>query len=307
MSEAQTLPTAAAAPLPAETSVGDILLNSQLLEQVGNLAAQMATAKCTLPEHLQGSEGDCYAVVMQAVQWRMNPYAVAQKTHLVNGTLGYEAQLVNAVITSMAPTKDRLNYEWFGDWKDVDGKTDKSSERGVKVWATMKGEEEPRVLELSMAQVGTVRNSPLWVADPRQQIAYLGVKRWGRLHCPDVLLGVYTPDELEEMPAGGGVKDVSPAPAQSRAASIKDKLRGQKAPAAAKAPDDVIDAEAEKVELTLQSVKGGITAATDPVSMKSALADVELFLQDEGNEQHRDEISQLYQARVAELKGGDSE
>jgi hypothetical protein len=37
---------------------------------------------------------------MQAAQWGMNPFAVAQKTHVVNGTLGYEAQLVNAVVSS---------------------------------------------------------------------------------------------------------------------------------------------------------------------------------------------------------------
>ena len=41
----------------------------------------------------------CMAVTLQALQWNMSPFAVAQKTHLVNGTLGYEAQLVNAVFT----------------------------------------------------------------------------------------------------------------------------------------------------------------------------------------------------------------
>lgn len=34
--------------------------------------------------------------------------------------------------------------------------------------------------------------------DPRQQLAYLAVKRWARLFCPDVIPGVYTPDELED-------------------------------------------------------------------------------------------------------------
>lgn len=42
---------------------------------------------------------------MQAVQWGMNPFAVAQKTHFVSGKIGYEAQLVNAVITALAPPK----------------------------------------------------------------------------------------------------------------------------------------------------------------------------------------------------------
>jgi hypothetical protein len=46
----------------------------------------------------------------------MNPYAVAQKTHLVNGVLGYEAQLVNAVISSSNAIVGRFHYEYDGDW-----------------------------------------------------------------------------------------------------------------------------------------------------------------------------------------------
>lgn len=176
----------------------DIMMNETVMVRIESMAARMATSKITTPKHLQGNEGDCMAIIMQAMQWGMNPYAVAQKTHLVNGVLGYEAQLVNAVITARAPVKERLNFEWFGDWSKVNGKEDKSSDKGVRVSATLRGEQQPRVLEISMAQVGPVRNSPLWVADPRQQLAYLAVKRWARLYCPDVILGVYTPDEVIE-------------------------------------------------------------------------------------------------------------
>ena len=59
---------------------------------------------------------------MQAMQWNMSPFAVAQKTHLISGVLGYEAQLVNAAIISLAPTKDRLNFEWFGPWEKIVGR-----------------------------------------------------------------------------------------------------------------------------------------------------------------------------------------
>ena len=176
----------------------DIMMNETVMVRIESMAARMATSKITTPKHLQGNEGDCMAIIMQAMQWGMNPYAVAQKTHLVNGVLGYEAQLVNAVITARAPVKERLNFEWYGDWSKVNGKEDKSSDKGVRVSATLRGEQQPRVIEISMAQVGPVRNSPLWAADPRQQIAYLATKRWARLYCPDVILGVYTPDEVIE-------------------------------------------------------------------------------------------------------------
>lgn len=196
------------------------------LQKLQAFADVMAKGRATVPAHLAGSPADCMAVALQAAQWGMNPYAVAQKTHLINGVLGYEAQLVNAVITSMAPTKDRLHYDWFGPWENVIGKfVEKTSQKGnkyiapnwgmddekgcgVRVWATLKGEDEPRVLELLLSQA-QVRNSTLWGSDPKQQLSYLAVKRWARLYCPDVILGVYTPDEFEQKERVE--RDVTPA------------------------------------------------------------------------------------------------
>ncbi|MEH3565297.1 recombinase RecT [Enterobacter kobei] len=181
------------------------------MDRLVRFATLMADSKATVPQHLAGKPADCLAVTMQAAQWGMNPYAVAQATHLVNGTLGYEAKLVNAVVSSSSLLASRLNYRWDGDWSRVNGKTDKSPNLTVTVWATLKGESEPRELTISMAQAG-VRNSPLWEHDPRQQLAYLCVKRWARLHAPDVLLGVYTPDELQET-APRVERDITPEPA----------------------------------------------------------------------------------------------
>ncbi len=179
-------------------SAFDLMMDETVMARFERTAEIMAGSRMTVPKHLQGNVGDCMAIIMQAAQWQMNPYAVAQKTHMVNNVLGYEAQLVNAVITSRAPVKERLHFEWYGDWSKVNGKDDKSPTLGVRVSATLRGENAPRVIDISMAQVGPVRNSPLWAADPRQQIAYLATKRWARLYCPDVILGVYTPDEVIE-------------------------------------------------------------------------------------------------------------
>ncbi|MCA1176668.1 recombinase RecT [Pantoea rwandensis] len=206
------------------------IFSPDALDKLLRFAEVMANGRVTVPAHLAGKPADCLAVTMQAAQWGMNPFAVAQKTFTINGTLGYEAQLVNAVVTTMAPTRDRLHYEWFGSWNNIIGNfTEKTSTKGnkyiapawsladeagcgVRVWATMKGEDEPRVLELLLSQA-QVRNSTLWASDPKQQLAYLAVKRWARLHCPDVILGVYTPDELEHV--SPAERDVTPDKASS--------------------------------------------------------------------------------------------
>lgn len=182
----------------AHLTAFDIMMNPEIMDRFERIASVMASSKFAVPKHLQGNTGDCLSIIMQSAQWQMDPFAVAQKTHQINGVLGYEAQLVNAVITNRAPITGRLNFEWYGDWAKINGKEDKSWDKGIKVWATLKGETSPREIDISMGQVGSVRNSPLWVSDPRQQLAYLAIKRWSRLYTPDVILGVYTPDEIAE-------------------------------------------------------------------------------------------------------------
>ncbi len=217
------------------TSARDIVFSQNHMQQLNNIAELMASSVCTVPRHLKGNKGDCFAITMQAAQWGMNPYSVAQKTFVVEGSgiLGYEAQLVNAVITSMAPTKDRLHFEWFGNWEKVVGKfIEKTSQKGnkymapgwassdevglgVKVWATLRGEDEPRELRLMLSQA-QVRNSTLWASDPKQQLAYLGIKRWSRLYCPDVIMGVYSEDELEIIDPE---KEINPIKSESKVAT----------------------------------------------------------------------------------------
>ncbi|WP_411172260.1 RecT family recombinase [Klebsiella oxytoca] len=194
-----------------------ILTNGELFNRLRTLSEVMANSGNFVPEHYRGKPDACMAVVMQAARWGMDPFAVAQKTFIVgnSGVLGYEAQLVNAVINTMAPTKDRIHFEWFGEWENIVGRfVEKTSSQnkkyiapgwnlkdeagvGVRAWATFKGESEPRELVLMLSQA-QVRNSTLWATDPRQQLAYLAVKRWARLYCPDVILGVYTADEIDE-------------------------------------------------------------------------------------------------------------
>lgn len=264
------------------TMTSALVLDGQAFQQIMEVAKVMSSGKATLPKHLQGSSADCMAVIMQSMQWKMNPFAVAQKTHVVNGTLGYEAQLVNAVITSLAPTKDRLHFEWFGDWTKVIGKFREGESKtkvdedtgekkkyrvpcwsmqdeeglGVRVWATMKGEDEPRVLELLLVQART-RNSTLWADDPKQQLAYLATKRWSRLYCPDVILGVYTPDELDEAPV---IRDVTPP----RSAEPQD---------LPPYPDAQLDASSEQWRERIAAKKTSPDHLINTISSKYSLSD----------------------------------
>lgn len=188
---------------PDKVSTKSLILDQASMDSAMRIAELMASSKVTVPEHLRNSPGDCMAITLQAMNWGMNPFVVAQKTHTVNGKLGYEAQLVNAVVTSQGFITGRFKYEYKGEGAKLE----------CRVGAVIAGESEVTWGEWLCISKVEVKNSPLWTVNPKQQLGYLQVKNWARLYTPDALLGVYTQDELQD----AAPRNVTPAPAQPAA------------------------------------------------------------------------------------------
>lgn len=213
---------------PSLSSTTSLILDPNSFGKVMAFADMMAKGQATVPRHLQGNPADCAAVTMQAMQWQMNPFAVAQKTHVTQGgTLGYEAQLINAVVISRAPIESRPEFTFLGDWTKILGRVvEREGKLGGKYYAAgwtpaeekglgvicsclLKGEAVPREITVMMSQAYP-RFSTQWATDPQQQITYLAIRKWARRYAPDVILGVYTDDELA--PADGPqMRDMGPA------------------------------------------------------------------------------------------------
>lgn len=218
---------AGAAPAVGQTAAGNtVFFDGSLFERCRQVGDIMAAGRCTVPKHLQGNPADCFAIAAQAMRWGLDPYAVAQKTHIVNGALGYEAQLVMAVLYAIGPLDGRLAFDVRGAGNDM----------SVQVSGRIKGRAEVLTLPAAV-RLGdqAVKNSPLWKTDPALQLCYLGAKKWARLHCPDVLMGVYTPDELEDAAAHRGPDNainVTPRPATAAPTSRLGGFAAGAAPAA---------------------------------------------------------------------------
>ena len=207
--------------IPAQQNVLD---DMDTLDRIIKFAELMASGRCTLPKEYHNNPGDCLALSLQAQAWGMNPFTVAQKSYVIKGKLGYEAQLVNAVITRHAPITGRPQFRYSDGWEKVLGKFrtvkgqngpykapdwQPKDEEGLwcEVSATMIGEAEPRVVRMLLVQAHP-RQSTQWATDPKQQLSYACMRRWARLHCPDVILGVFTADEMKDREPGE--KDVTP-------------------------------------------------------------------------------------------------
>lgn len=216
----------------ADMSPARMMLDLETLKTVSYVADLMSEGTVTVPAHLRGKKGDCFAIAMQSMlRWRMDPFAVAQKTHLVNGALGYEAQLVNAVLQESGAVKGRPHYDYRGEGNALE----------CRVAFVPAGEQELVWTEWLSFGAVTTKNSPLWKTNPRQQLGYLQVKNWARAFKPGAILGVYTVDELEDNPPPpsrdmGRADEVPPA-GNTRTEAVRNKLSSKRGNAPTPTPN----------------------------------------------------------------------
>lgn len=167
----------------------------QNMGEVMELAKLMAVSQHAVPPHCRNQVGLCLGLAIQAIEWRMSPYAVASKSYVVNDRISYESQLIHAVIEQRAPIEQRLRHKFTGE----------GGKRRCIVWATAKGETEP--LEYTSPEFDkiTPKNSPLWKTKPDLQLFYNASRDWARMYFPDVIMGVYAEDELDTMPGSQAI------------------------------------------------------------------------------------------------------
>jgi len=149
------------------------------------LADMMASARL-VPQGLQKSPADCLMVIQQAIRWQMDPFAVAQECSVIQGKLMHSGKLVAAVVNARGNLTQRLSFEYKGD----------GDNRTIVVSGQLQGEPGPRVVDVILKNART--QNKVWQTQPDQQLMYHGVRVWARRHTPELMLGVYSPEEFDE-------------------------------------------------------------------------------------------------------------
>ncbi len=161
------------------------------LGQAMEFSKMMAKSDKAVPPFLRENAGACLAIAIQGYEWGINPFALANKSYCVNDRLAYESALYHAVVQRRAPIRGRIKHSYDGE----------GNSRTCKVWALLNDGSEEKV-EYESPKFGTIqpKNSPLWKNDPDQQLFYLAVRAFARRNFPDVMMGIYTVDELMDAP-----------------------------------------------------------------------------------------------------------
>lgn len=176
-----------------------IAIKPESLGDVVRFAELMCQSKAGIPAYLHGNAADCMAVTMQALQWDFNPFSVAQKSYKIKDVIAYEAQLIAAVINTRADLKRRPQVEYRGA----------GAKRQCIVTFEFK-DGSVQVYESPEFEKITPKNSTLWKSDPDQQQAYYSLRAGARRYCPEVILGAYDREEVEDFRGPDRAKNITP-------------------------------------------------------------------------------------------------
>jgi hypothetical protein len=76
--------------------------------------------------------------------------------------------------------------------------TGKGQQASIVVTGTPRGG-TPQILRGSVQEWKTTHNGSPWEKQPETMLVYRGTRQWARMYAPEALLGVYAPDEMEEV------------------------------------------------------------------------------------------------------------
>ncbi len=227
-----------------------LFMQTSLFDQVQR-AAMLLSRSNLVPPHLRGDDkvADCFLVIEQAMRWRMSPFAVAQSTYVLSGKLGYEGKLIAAVVNASPRLWKSLNYKYSGVGDD----------RKVVVSGTLTGETAPREIDGTVKQWAMDRN-PKWKDMPDQMLAYRGAREWARRHLPEVMLGVYADDELEQIASSPTTVSVTPE-------SLDDFVKPDKVEVTEDPKGKAVEAEiVEPPKQEIKEIKAPVGKAPDATS-----------------------------------------
>lgn len=249
---------------------GVLLLRS--FGDIKDLAQTMCKTGLGVPAHLRGDTvGTCISIIMRARAWGMDPFAVADKSFVINSRLGYEAQLILAVINTHAPIKGRLVPAFEGTKEKRVCKLEPISLDGQVL-----PYESPEFAAI------TPKNSPLWKNDPDQQHFYYSARAWCRRYFPELLLGVYDREEVQQM------RDVTPVNYTEDEEPLSDHIpesvetvlerTGVITPKAEVLPPEYKPDGEVPPELQLSNLIKGVNSCQDKTELDDLLRDAEPFL-----------------------------
>jgi hypothetical protein len=167
----------------------DILMEAPKFDQLWRVATAFSKSQM-VPAHFRGKTEDCFVCLQAAIQLDIPPLLALQNTYVVNGRPGFSAQLAIALANRSGRFKGPIRFETAGSGDAL----------AVTARATAQtGEEFSYTVSMDMARKEGWTKNTKYQTMPEHMLRYRAATFLIRQTVPEVLLGMRTLEEAEEL------------------------------------------------------------------------------------------------------------
>lgn len=176
------------------SNIGDIWSDPTAFDTAVRMA-QALSSSTIVPRAYQGSDGlgNCMIALEMANRLHTSPLMVMQNLYIVNGNPAWSSQYIIAMINNSKKYKTEIQFEIDGIGTDS-----LSCYAYVETYdgRTVKG---PLITKKMAKEEGwSTKNGSKWKTMPEVMIRYRAASFFGRLYCPDMIMGMYSVEEVLE-------------------------------------------------------------------------------------------------------------
>lgn len=188
--------------------------------------AQMFAKSRMVPAHFQGKVEDCYVAIEMAKRLQIDPMMALQNIYVVSGKPGLSGALVISLINSSGKIRGRLKFR-------IEGTGDALA---VTASATLvDGDTAEFTATMQMAKAEGWTSNKKYLSMPEVMLRYRAATFLARFNFPEVILGMHSAEEWEDVESSEGtsVQRTAVAASVSGTALLAAKREPRKAKAEA--------------------------------------------------------------------------
>ena len=180
--------------MPSQTGAMNVFSDAQSFETALRMADCLSKSTI-VPKSYQGNAGNCMIAIEMASRINTSPMMVMQNLYIVNGNPAWSSQWIISMINTSKRYKTELQYE-FG-YDEADGGL------SCRAWAEdLQGHVVygPKItMKMAEAEGWLNKSGSKWKTMPEVMIRYRAAAFFGRVNCPDMIMGIYSQDEIVDM------------------------------------------------------------------------------------------------------------
>lgn len=168
--------------------------------------SEMLSKSTIVPISYQHRPENCFVALDMASRMGLSPMVVMQNLYVIQGKPSWSGSALAAMIKSSSQFRD-VELVYVGQ-EGTDRRGAYVTATNVKSGKTIKG--STVTLEISKKEGWYQKSGSKWVTMPEMMLGYRAYAWFGRMYCPEVMMGLQTNDELEDTSARVAAKGNNP-------------------------------------------------------------------------------------------------